>query len=217
MYSKQFWDELYQAHLHDVPWMSDTHTERHLRIMEQCLPFVEGKTLLDYGCGNGKIAYHFYKMGAKVTLADISDTLVAWLKDEYRESNIEILQAATPFDIIRMHPVRKRCYDILIVGAVFHHVQPDLWNSFLIGFSELVKPSGTMVVSGWDGEDVLFSRTNKAPYTHEPTWPIDDLHGLIIENDLFEIVNEIRYQYTLPEFFNENRTFRYYILRRKNN
>ena len=209
MYGKRFWNNLYRAHLHDVPWMSEMHTQRHLNIMERCLPSVEGKTLLDYGCGNGRIAYHFYEKGAKVTLADISDTLVEWLKEEYRSSDIKILQAATPFDITNDF----HSFDVIIVGAVFHHVQPELWWSFLVGFSELIAPSGTMVVSGWDETDPLFSQTNKAPYTHEPTWPINGLRDIILDGGLFEIVDDSRYQYALPEFFHENRVFRYYTLK----
>lgn len=210
MYSKRFWDELYRTHINDVPWMSESHTRSHLIIMEKYLHSVQGKRLMDYGCGNGEMGYHFYEMGADVTLVDISDTLVGWLCDKYAASRMRILQAATPFDMLNEGFV----FDIVIAGAVFHHIQPDLWKSFLVGFSELVVPGGLVVISGWDKSDVLFSVTNKAPYTHEPIWPINGLYDVIVNDGSFDIIEDVRYSYALPEFFHEDRIFRYYMLKK---
>lgn len=210
MYGKLFWDDLYRAHLLDVPWMSDTHTQRHLNIITKYLVDVTGKTLLDYGCGNGRIAYHFYELGAIVTLADISETLVNWLLKEYASTSIQVVTAATPFDINH----KEHSYDIVIAGALFHHIQPELWYSFLIGFADLLKPGGQMIISGWDESDVLFSKTNRAPYTNEPTWPINSLRSVIVSSGLYRIIDETQYDYTLPEFFYEHRVFRFFNLQR---
>lgn len=211
MYSKLFWDNLYQTHLNDVPWMSDMHSQIHLNIINQYVDSVRGKHILDYGCGNGKIAYYYYKLGAELTLVDISDTLVTKLRKEYKDTDIKIRTATTPFDLSNIF----NTFDIVMACALLHHIRPDLWNSFLNGFFELTKLSGIVIISGWDNSDILFSKTNIAPYTKEPTWPINKLHDTIISNGLFEITHEFRYQYSLPQYFKENRVFRYYILKVK--
>ena len=57
MYSREEWDDIYKAHLYDAPWMSEICAEGHIEFLKQFLPNVKAKRLLDYGCGNGLIAY----------------------------------------------------------------------------------------------------------------------------------------------------------------
>lgn len=210
MYSKEEWDDIYKKHMDDAPWMSEICAEGHIAFLEQYLPDVKGKRLLDYGCGNGLIAYHFYKKGAIVELADISDSLVDWLKDKYRKEGFKIFQCATPQDI----DDNNRLYDIIIANSVFHHVQPELWTTFLKGFANILKPDGLLLLSGWDASDDI-AKVRIAPYTKKTTWPITNI-GLNIEHTgRFNIIAEKVHAVGLPGYFEKSKMFKYYVLKKK--
>ena len=210
MYSKQEWDDIYKFHFYDAPWMSESCAKEHLVYLDRYLPEVREKKILDYGCGNGLIAYHFFKKGAIVDLVDISDNLVTWLKDRYTKVGINnIFRVSTPQDIDN----DNNMYDIIIANSLFHHIQPELWTNFLKGFAELLKPDGLLVLSGWD-ETEAFAKNKEAPYTKKVTWPISKIDQNIKLSHRFSIVNEEVHPIRLPEFFKSDKIFKYYVLKK---
>ena len=211
MYSKDFWNNIYKVHITDAPWMSEACANNQLEFMEQYLGDVKGKRFLDYGCGNGQVAYHFHKKGAKLVLADISDDLIEWLKQQYNNESITIIQAATPQDI----PDDEGLYDIITANCLFHHIQPELWTSFLKGFAELMKPDALLIISGWDETDEIIEKEKIAAFTHYPAWPITSLRKNIDKTNKFDVLADYLKLMELPGYFNISRKFRYYTLKRR--
>ena len=105
MYSKVFWDNIYKKHYSDAPWMDDSwRTDVYLFFDELISPLmnngVENFSLLDYGCGNGRMGLLFSKKGMAVDLADISSVLIEKLRQEYaNETNMNIYETETPNDL----------------------------------------------------------------------------------------------------------------------
>lgn len=210
MYSREEWDDIYKAHIDDAPWMSKICAEGHIAFLDQYLPDVHGKRLLDYGCGNGLIAYHYSQKGAIVELADISDSLVDWLKEKYAKEGFKIFQCATPQDI----DDDDKLYDIIIANSLFHHVQPELWTSFLKGFANLLVPKGLLLLSGWDESDD-FAKVRVAQYTQKTTWPITNIGRNIESTRQFDIIDEKVHGVGLPGYFEKIKMFKYYVLKKK--
>jgi 2-polyprenyl-3-methyl-5-hydroxy-6-metoxy-1,4-benzoquinol methylase len=208
MYSREEWNKIYEIHWNDAPWMSQICANNHLKVLDRFLTDVKGKRLLDYGCGNGLIAYHYYEKGAIVDMADISDNLVNWLKKRYTEKSIRIFQAATPQDLF----INK--YDIIIANSIIHHIRPDLWTSFLKGFADLLEPGGLLLISGWDKSEEI-GQTHWAPYAQKMTWPISSLKDRDIVNVKFEIVEEVVEPIELTSFFTQSKIFTYFVFKKK--
>lgn len=210
MYSREEWNKIYESHWSDAPWMSQICTKNHLKVLDRFFTDVSGKRLLDYGCGNGLIAYHYYERGAIVDMVDISDSLVEWLKTRYTEKDIRIFQAATPQDLF----INDIKYNIIIANSLIHHIRPDLWTSFLKGFADLLEPGGLLLLSGWDKSDDI-AQTYLAPYTQKKTWPISSINENEIVGQLFEVVEEVVEPLELKHFFVNNRIFRYFVFKKK--
>ena len=132
MYTREFWDMVYRRHIYDAPWMSDSCVRAHITNIEKYISDVNGLDLLDYGCGSGELAFHFFKKGARVDLADISDELIAWLKKKYAKEDIGIYCVETPKELQR----NQKQYDIIVATSFFHHIEPDLWKTFLQDFTQ---------------------------------------------------------------------------------
>lgn len=210
MYSREEWNDIYKIHMKDAPWMSKVCAEGHLAYLDRYLNDVNGKRLLDYGCGHGLIAYHYYQKGATVELADISDVLVNQLKKKYKKEGFKIHLVSTPQDIDE----DKGQYDIIIANALFHHIQPELWTSFLKGFAQLLKTEGILLLSGWDDSEFI-AKTHRAPFTQKPTWSISSIGKNIRCTHRFDIIAEEVHDLELDGYFINNKKFKYYVLKKK--
>jgi|GEM_PF-6320278 len=210
MYSREEWDDIYKIHMNDAPWMSEICAKGHIAYLDKYLPDVKGKKFLDYGCGNGLIAFHFFQRGALVDMADISDSLVVWLRKKYKKDGINIYQVATPQDIDE----KNGNYDIIIANSLFHHIHPELWTNFLKGFANLLKRHGLLLISGWDESDE-FAKMRIAPYTQKTTWPITNIRENIQRTHQFDIITEEVREIELLGFFKNNKIFKYYVLKKK--
>lgn len=221
MYTRAFWDEIYRRHFRDAPWMSNSCVIGHIRNIEKFLSDYKGssfleegireKKLLDYGCGNGKLAYHFYSSrGLHVDLADISDELIKKLNKKYGKFDIGIYDVETPAELQKL----GKSYDIIIATSLFHHIVPMLWTQFLTEFASILQPSGLLIISGWDETDeVIAADNNTARFTGGRTWPLNPLIENIQQLDVFEtIVNRVE---DLPvSAFPRPRKIRYYMLKK---
>ncbi|MEZ5008225.1 MAG: class I SAM-dependent methyltransferase [Chitinophagales bacterium] len=117
-------------------------TEAAKRIVPQAT------NLLDIGCGAGNFTL---KMLSKIpnlhcTLVDLSQPMLQKAFERVSEQtvgNIEVLQGD-----IREVNLQKNNYDIILAGAVLHHLRDDKdWESTFSKIYELLKPGGCFMIS----------------------------------------------------------------------
>ena len=103
---------------------------------------LEGKRVLDYGCGAGENACLLAACGAHVTGFDISP--VSILKAR-RRAELMGLSDRTRFDVLPAGQTRypDQSFDIIIGFAVLHHVHMIL-DDVYAEINRLLKPGGTV-------------------------------------------------------------------------
>lgn len=211
MYTREFWDAIYRQHFYDAPWMSNSCVRAHIANIEKYIPDVDGKAFLDYGCGNGKLAYHFFKKGAFVDLADISDELVKWLKKKYKKYDIGVFDVETPAELRK----NGKYYDIIVATSFFHHIEPNLWKDFLLDFAIILSQGGLLVIGGWDESDEIIAEDNNtARFTGQKTWPINGMSSVIESIDEYDIEINILEDLSIDAFPNP-RKMRYFVIKKR--
>lgn len=109
---------------------------------------LEGRYVLDFGCGEGVISCQLARLGARVLGVDISTELVEVAR---RRAELDGVTDQTTFvagDILRLEPDEP--VDALLCAAVLHHVDLETVFPHLLRF---VKPGGRVAVQ----EPVAFS------------------------------------------------------------
>ena len=185
MYTREFWDEIYQKHYSDAPWMSPEWAQEGIRVLEQYIPPAPPSgCILDYGCGNALISDHFMRKGHDLELAEISDELANKLKQQYGES-VPIHLVTSPGEIDG-----KDKYDYVIAWGLFHHINPNLWGAFLSDFHRLMRKKSLLFVSGWDDSDQILKNEKKlGRFTRQRIWYVNMLDDLISwRKDEFDLI-----------------------------
>lgn len=106
------------------------------------------KNLLDIGCGAGNYAL---KMLSKVpnlncTLVDLSKPMLDKAYERVSDQtsgSVELVQAD-----IRELELKEGCFDIILAGAVLHHLRDDSdWELTFSKLYKLLKPGGCLMIS----------------------------------------------------------------------
>jgi SAM-dependent methyltransferase len=104
---------------------------------------VQGKLVLDAGCGMGRFADVVSRWGAKVVGVDISRAVDAAFENIGKRPNVSIMQA----DLFAL-PFRDNSFDIIYSVGVLHHT-PDCEGAFR-SLVKYLKPGGRIVVWLYD-------------------------------------------------------------------
>lgn len=98
---------------------------------------VNGKKLLDFGCGTGIYAKLLTKKGAKISGFDISPEMLEIAKNENPKLNLKLGSGyKIPF---------KEKFDIVLASLVVHYLQD--WNKMLKEVKRVLKKGGEFVFS----------------------------------------------------------------------
>ena len=112
-------------------------------LMYRIMGSLEGKTVLDVGCGEGQDALTLSMLGADVTAFDISAGAIEVAQKRFdlhgRTANIFVSS-------IEDFPSDIGTYDIVFVEALLHHVIHDLDN-VIAKLKSFVAPGGKLVFS----------------------------------------------------------------------
>ena len=105
------------------------------------LPDVEGKTVLDAGCGPGVYAEWLLEHGADVVALDVSPKMVALAKQRLG-GGIEVWQA----DLSKPLPfLASASFDVVLCPLVLEYIKD--WSRPLAAFNRVLRTGGYLIVS----------------------------------------------------------------------
>lgn len=100
---------------------------------------IQGKKLLEIGCGLGEASVYFAKKGADVTASDLSGGMLKVALELAKKHNVTIKTLKSPSDKIE---VEDEYFDIVYAGNLLHHVNID---TTLKEVSRVLKKGGMFV------------------------------------------------------------------------
>lgn len=118
--------------------------------IQQQVPHLSTKSILDFGGGTGLIALPLAKQAKPVTLVDIAEKMLDQARIKVKNQKLENLH------LIRQDLLLKpleQTFDLIIVSRVLHHM-PHL-DSSLAMFKEHLTPGGQLFIADYtvpDGE-----------------------------------------------------------------
>lgn len=135
--ASRWWDrESEFKTLHEINPLRVTYIEKQAQ-------GVEGKKILDVGCGGGILAEALAHKGAQVTGIDVAELSLKVAKMHLHESGLEVdYQLSTVEDFAQQHAAR---FDIVTCLEILEHV-PDP-ASIVASASRLLKPDGLLCLS----------------------------------------------------------------------
>lgn len=113
---------------------------------------VEGKSVVDIGCGGGIYVRALADMGAaSVTGVDFSEEMLKAAREEAQEyANIRFVRA----DACRTG-LADVAFDVVLQRALIHHLQQARWSPCFAEARRLLKPGGVLIVQDRTPEDCL--------------------------------------------------------------
>jgi ubiquinone/menaquinone biosynthesis C-methylase UbiE len=139
-------------------------------ILGQC----RGKRLLEYGCGQGSLAFAAAKAGAEVVGIDISPVAIHQAEDEARRQGIE---RRSEFLVMNAEELEfpDRSFDIVCGTGILHHL--DLAKSYA-EIERVLKPGGEAIFFEPMGHNPLINWfRNRTPELRTP-----DEHPLLMSD-----------------------------------
>jgi SAM-dependent methyltransferase len=104
---------------------------------------LEGKRVLDFGCGAGRVLRHFLAEGSSTELwgCDIDGPSVAWLVDNMSPAVRSFRNGPEP-----PLPLPDGYFDLVWAASVFTHLTDD-WSAWLSELRRILAPGGLLVAS----------------------------------------------------------------------
>ena len=125
---------------------SETNTELPIRKwyewrgVDTLLPDLDGKRVLDAGCGEGTYTKRLADRGADVVGVDASDELLGVAREQYGdeiEFHLADLREPLPFD--------DASFDVIVTQLALDHIQS--WDTALAEFHRVLEPGGHALLS----------------------------------------------------------------------
>lgn len=144
------WNAFRTAHLDSFTGLD--HLDREFRsFIDFPIERLDGKLVLDAGCGLGRFSEIVLNYGGRVVAVDLSAAIDAAFQNLGHRSGIHLLQA----DIFKL-PFRPQSFDMVYSWGVLHHT-PDPPAAFA-QLPPLVRPGGRLMT-------MVYAKYNKAYLT----------------------------------------------------
>lgn len=134
----QKWDDLYRTQKR--AWRGVTRLEG--------VPFPEGSSVLELGCGNGKTLMALKEMGFKVTGMDFSEEAIAASRSLLGEDTD--LKCASVLDI----PYDEESFDGVVMFHVLEHITPEEEKTAVSEIYRVLKPNGKLMLKSFSPGDM---------------------------------------------------------------
>ncbi len=114
---------------------------KHLKAYEYVLPMVEGKKILEIGCGSGYGNKLLATKAKKILSIDIDKESIEFAKKINPSANIEYELA----DVTKGISPKDNSYDICVCFQVIEHIQISKLQDFLGEINRVIKPGGSVL------------------------------------------------------------------------
>ena len=199
--------------INDLPFKKGTYKRgrRKRRLYELLdLERIDGKTVLEIGCGKGRDSVFFAMYGARVSGFDISEVGIRVAKRTAEANGVFDLCEFCVASATDM-PYDDECFDVVIINAVLHHVlkYPHVREETY----RILKPGGTLYISEGVRDNILYRITRRCMRIVQPRRYLGDVDVQLKDlRDFTEEYSEVHVeQFSLAEKFVEG------IARYKNN
>ncbi len=116
------------------------------------VPLTGAMRAMEYGCGTGLLSFMLRFRLGQVTLADVSDGMLAVAAGKIAAAH-DGAMSTVKLDLL-VDPMPAERYDVIYSAMTLHHV-PDT-GAILQRFSEVLAPDGLLCIADLDTEDGSF-------------------------------------------------------------
>jgi ubiquinone/menaquinone biosynthesis C-methylase UbiE len=124
-------------------------SKRSLPYFESFIKTIDGKNILDVGCGPGRYINKFFEKGFKIIGIDLSRELLEIAIEKHPKTSFAIM------DMCNL-AFQDQSFNGLWVCASFHHIPNDLKSLALNEFYRVLVPRGKVFISVKEGETEQF-------------------------------------------------------------
>ena len=115
---------------------------RHLAAYNFAMPFVDGKSILEIGCGSGYGTNFLAGIASTVTAVDTSEVAIKYCKEKYNKDNL-IFKRINGTKI----PFNDTSFDVCISFQVIEHINPNLVPNWLSEVKRVLKDNGIFIAT----------------------------------------------------------------------
>lgn len=152
---------------------------------------IEGKYVLEYGCGPGSAAFDLAKLGAKVTAIDISDVAIEMAQKKAKAEDLKIEFHVMDAENLQFE---NDSFDLICGSGILHHL--NLSDSYK-EINRTLKPAGRAVFFEPLGHNPIINAYRMLT----PKMRTDDEHPLLMKDleyakEFFSQVDAYHYNLT---------------------
>ena len=154
---------------HFARQFADSRSTAQASLCEALSAIADGMTVLDVGCGDGRVARALEQMGHRVQYVglDASEPLIALARTR-AETLTHVTAHFVYVDVTELDwpsALPRRAFDVILALALLHHIPGrDLRQRTMQQMASLLAPSGTLIISTWQFVSSERLRRNIVPW-----------------------------------------------------
>jgi SAM-dependent methyltransferase len=155
--NKDLRPEIFQDHLYDFPYHFIPYEDNgvwritrdlwwgyeYISMLETIVNLVLNcapKSVLDFGCGDGRVIYELKKRGIdNIVGIDMSKRAISFAQAMVLYEHIEFFQ--------KIEDVREECFDVIVAMEVLEHIPIEYIRGILIELKNVLKNEGSIIIS----------------------------------------------------------------------
>jgi SAM-dependent methyltransferase len=172
---KEKWDDIAEKQFGDIevfPAGMDFHKfarqDEEFPGVSEFLGDLDGKRILELGCGAGKMAVLLGKSGAHVTAFDLSPESVRLTKRNSVSNNVELDCLVSAGEFL---PFSSESFDVIVGKSILHHLEIEIGKRDL--YRVLRKGGKAVFVEPLGMNPILTFVRKRVPYPHKAMVGVD--------------------------------------------